>query len=78
MLRNLRHGTGPHRRLARSIDAAVPLSRLVPHRAQPDTVVTSVACPNLDVVFSFDARMAALHAHVKGKEEAAREAASSR
>ena len=68
VLQNLRQGVGPHRKLAKHIDATVQLKRLVREEAKPVRVTTSIQRADPEGPYTFEVRMAALHERIKHKE----------
>ena len=70
VLSNLRKGIGPHKKLARHIDASLPLRPEAHCSRKPERMVTRVARPVPDGPYDFEQRMARLHERIREKEMA--------
>ena len=69
ILRNLRKGVGPHRKLQRSIDCAIPADRVAPTRRVPRRETTSVSArPDPASSYQYESRLAALQERVRQRE----------
>ncbi|CAK0890144.1 unnamed protein product [Prorocentrum cordatum] len=68
VLHNLRQGVGPHKKLAKFIDATVQLKRIAREEANPVTVTTSIKRADPEGPYIFEVRMAALHERIKQKK----------